>query len=238
MSVMRAVVLWLLAVAPAQYVVERAQADPAALLAAERAAWSGAPRIHWGPARYDTSFAALWNADGLFLRFDARDDAPWSTMTRRDEHLWEEEVVEIFLDLDRSGRNYAEVEINPAGVVCDVRMVSPSPHKEMDLAWNLEGIQTRVTPWKESGRAVGWTATAVLPWAGFRSLPSAAHAHLPPRPGDAWRFNVFRVERPGGKDHPEQGAIEVAWSDPGEPSFHVPRAFRPLVFAGEKTAPR
>jgi len=52
------------------------------------------------------------------------------------------------------------------------------------------------------------------------------------RRGDRWRFNVFRVERPGGKEHPEAGAVEVAWSDPHSPSFHVPAAFRDFVFAG------
>jgi len=221
-----------------RYVAARASAPPPELLAAEASAWTAASRIQWGPARYETSFAALWSSEGLFLRFDARDDAPWSTMTRRDEHLWEEEVVEIFLDLDGSGRNYAEVEVNPAGVVCDVRMVSPSPHKEMDIAWNLEGLEARTRPWAEGGRTVGWTATAFLPWRGFKSLPSAAHVTLPPRPGDAWRFNVFRVERPGGREHPDRGAVEAAWSDPGEPSFHVPRAFRPFVFAGEAAAGR
>jgi hypothetical protein len=219
-----------------RYVVARTGGERGALLGASGPAWKDAPRIQWGPAPYETSFAARWNDDGLFVRFDARDPSPWSTMTRRDEHLWEEEVVEIFIDLDGSDRNYAEVEVNPAGVVCDVRMISPSPHKQMDIAWNLEGLDARATPWTESGRTVGWTATAFLPWSGLRSLPSAAHAHLPPRPGDAWRFNVFRVERPGGHAHPEQGAIEVAWSDPGEPSFHVPRAFRPLVFAGAQAA--
>lgn len=44
-------------------------------------------------------------------------------MTRRDEHLWEEEVVEAFLDLDRAGRDYAEIEISPGNVVCDVRVL-------------------------------------------------------------------------------------------------------------------
>ena len=35
-------------------------------------------------------------------------------MTRRDDPIWEEEVVEIFLDPARLGRHYAEVEISPA----------------------------------------------------------------------------------------------------------------------------
>ena len=225
-----------LAAAPAaakpQYVVTQTRADGSALLAGDAAAWKDAPRIQWGPAPVTTDFAALWNADALYLRFDARDPSPWHTMTQRDEHLWEEEVVEAFLDLDRSGRNYAELEISPGNVVCDVRMVTPYPNKKYDLTWNMEGLETRVVPFNDdAGKTVGWTALARLPWTGFRTLASAARVALPPRPGDRWRFNVFRVERPGGKDHPEAGAIEVAWSDPRSPSFHVPASFRDLVFA-------
>lgn len=221
------------AAAPAKprYVVASSPAASAALLAGDAAAWKKAPRIRWGPAPYETEFAALWTRDALYLRFDARDPSPWHTMTRRDEHLWEEEVVEAFLDLDRSGRDYAEIEISPGNVVCDVRMVTPYPNKKYDLTWNMEGLETRVVPMKDdAGHATGWTALARLPWEGFRTLASAARIALPPRPGDRWRFNVFRVERPGGKEHPEAGAVEAAWSDPHSPSFHVPASFRDLVF--------
>jgi hypothetical protein len=220
-----------LAVAPGPYDVASTRADSAALLGGDAAAWKAAPRITWGPPSSTTAFAALWSADALYLRWDARDPSPWHTMTQRDEHLWEEEVVEVFLDLARSGRDYAELEISPGNVVCDVRMVTPSPDKKYDLTWNLEGLETRVVPFKDdAGRTIGWTALARLPFAGFRTLPSAAKTALPPRPGDRWRFNAFRVERPGGKADPEKGAIEVAWSDPGVPSFHVPSAFRDFVF--------
>src|SRR5262245_24798671 len=211
--------------APTSYVVSATAAQSAALLAGEPAAWKPAARIEWGPPAYTTRFAALWAKDALYLRFDARDPSPWHTMTHRDEHLWEEEVVEAFLDLDRSGRDYAEIEISPGNVVCDVRMVSPSPDKKYDLTWNMEGLETRVVPLKDdTGATIGWTALARLPWASFRTLPSAARIALPPRADDRWRFNVFRVERPGGKEHPDAGAIEAAWSDPHSPSFHVPAA--------------
>ena len=226
-----------LAAAPAtpakpRYVVASTSAESAALLAGDAAAWKSAPRIQWGPSPYVTDFAALWSKDALYLRFDARDSSPWHTMKQRDEHLWEEEVVEAFLDLDRSGRNYAEIEISPGNVVCDVRMVTPYPNKKYDLTWNMEGLETRVVPFTDgAGKTIGWTALARLPWTGFRTLASAARIALPPRPGDKWRFNVFRVERPGGKEHPDKGAIEVAWSDPRSPSFHVPASFRDLVFA-------
>jgi len=221
--------------APAPYVVSSATADAEALLAAGEPAWAPAAVVRWGPPPYETRFRALWSTSGLLLRFDVDDPSPWHTMSRRDEHLWEEEVVEIFLDPGRSGRDYYELEISPANVVCDVRMASPSPHKEMDLSWDLEGLATRAIVHRDgAGRTNGWTATALLPWSGLRRLPSARNVAVPPKTGDRWRFNLFRVERPGGPAAPEKGAVEEAWSPTGEPSFHVPAAFRDLVFAGAR----
>ena len=106
-----------LAAATPQYEAARTTATPAALLAAEETAWAGASSVEWGPATYATRFRALWSDDGLFLRFDATDPSPWNTMTRKDEHLWEEEVVEIFLDPDRSGRDYYSSRSTP-GTSC------------------------------------------------------------------------------------------------------------------------
>jgi hypothetical protein len=212
------------------YQVARTESSMQSLLAAEEPAWAAATVAEWGPPAYATRFRALWSTKGLFLRFDATDPAPWHTMTRRDQHLWDEEVVEIFLDPDRSGRNYYELEISPANVVCDLRMISPWPNKKGDIDWNLAGLETRALVRDAAAGNAGWTATAFLPWSGLRALPSARKAALPPRPGDAWRFNVFRIERPGGSQAPEKDAVFAALSKPAVESFHVPDAFRDFVF--------
>ena len=209
------------------YTVVSTKADRAALMAADETAWATAVPIAWGPAEYSTRFRAASSDEGLYLRFDATDPSPWHTMTKRDEHIWDEEVVEIFIDPDRSGRDYYELEINPANVVCDLRMISPWPDKKGDIDWNLAGLETRV----RQDAARGWTATALLPWGGLRALPSAGKVTLPPRPGDAWRFNVFRIKRPGGPKSPEKDAVFAAWSPPSAQSFHDAGAFRDLVFA-------
>jgi len=217
------------------YTVARTAAAPEVLLAANDAAWSEAAAVEWGPAKHVTRFRALWTHAGLYLRFDATDPDPWHTMTRRNDHLWEEEVVEIFVDPGREGRDYYELEISPANVVCEVRMIAPSPNKKQDFDWRLAGLQTRAEIHRDAtGRTTGWTATALLPWTGLEPLPSAAQVLVPPAPGARWRFNLFRIERPGGPAAPDKDVVAVAWSPTGEPSFHVPRAFRDLVFAGAK----
>lgn len=212
------------------YTVRRASEDLSALPAAGAEMWSSADTISWGEAPYVTRFRALWGDAALAVRFDVADRRPWSTMTRRDDRLWEEEVVEIFLDPARRGEGYVELEISPANVVCDLMVRQPWPNLDSDPAWHVEGLETEVTPWRDpAGGPDGWTAVARLPWSGLSSV--AAGIALPPRPGDAWRFNVFRIKRPSGPHRPFDDVRLLAWSPTGTPSFHVPAAFRDLVFA-------
>jgi hypothetical protein len=208
------------------YRVEATAAETASLLAAHDDGWRAAGKLSFGPSDYRTGFRALWSGAGLYLRFDAVDPDPWSTMTRRDQHLWEEEVVELFLDLDGSGTHYAEIELSPANVVCDVRMIRTSPEKEMDLKFDLAGLESRVIRREK----VGWTGVMFVPWSAFRPLPSAANISLPPKPGDRWRFNVYRIERPN-KKRPQEGAIFAPWSETGEEGFHVPESFQSFEFS-------
>src|SRR5262249_19393908 len=77
--------------APPSYEVAHTLAPSKALLAADDKAWTAGATIAWGPAPYETRFRALWSQDGLYLRYDVDDASPWHTMTRRDEHIWQEE---------------------------------------------------------------------------------------------------------------------------------------------------
>src|SRR4051794_23174583 len=46
----------------------------------------------------ETLVKLAWEADGLRVLFHASDTHVWATMTERDAPLYEEEVVEVFLD--------------------------------------------------------------------------------------------------------------------------------------------
>ena len=205
---------------PSAYEARRTSSDAANVLSAVAAEWESAKEVVWGPEPYRTRFRALWNEHGLHLRFDSEDNAPWFTMTERDDRPWEEEVVEIFLDPLGDGR-YVEVELNPANVVCDLRKLGPGetasdPIGPMDRGFDVTGMQTAVTTSDDR-----WIGTLYLPWEGL-DLP------VPPASGAEIPFNVFRIKRPGGPEAPEAGAVFAAWSPTGSPSFHVPEAFRPL----------
>ena len=216
---------------PPGYQVARTTAPHARLLAADDAAWRPAPAIAWGQAPFGTRFRALWTESMLYVRFDADDTSPWSTMTERDACIWEEEVVEIFLDPAGRGIDYYELEISPANVLCDLRVRRPYPNLLSEAIFDLDGVESAVRLQGQGpGEAPGWIATAAMPFAGLRELPVADVIRLPPSPGDTWRFNVFRIKRPNGPMRRTDGAILAAWSPTGTPSFHVPAAFQPLTF--------
>ncbi len=211
------------------YVAHRTAAPPKALLDGGDAAWADAERVSWGPDAIATSFRALWMQSGLVVRYDVTDPSPWHTLTKRDERLWNEEVVELFLDVGATGRSYAEVEWNPVNTVVDLWV--DRAENRFDKDWDWAGLESRVLPRKDAaGRTTGWTAVSFLPWAALAPKAPAGTA-LPPRPGDRWRFNVFRIERPGGPAEPEKDVQLLAWSPTGGRSFHVPEAFREMVFA-------
>jgi hypothetical protein len=213
------------------YHVRSTSALPDRLLKAAEMAWQGVAVIEWGPPRYRTAFRACRDDAALYVRFDATDEAPWHTLTGRDDPLWEEEVVELFLDPEGQGISYAEVEISPGNVVCDLRVESPWPALVSDPSWHWEGLESHVVrSASATSRPDGWIATVRLPWTGLRSLSPATAGCLPPRPGDRWRFNVFRIKRPHGPVDPERDSVYAAWSVPDGPSFHVPTFFRDLIF--------
>src|SRR5713226_2219292 len=95
--------------------------------------WSALPRV--GPfrlihnpdakPRFSTEAAVAWDNANLYVAFTCRDSDPWSRMKNRDDHLWEEEVVEVFLDPHGNGQNYPELEVSPHNVVVDLLIPRP-----------------------------------------------------------------------------------------------------------------
>jgi hypothetical protein len=211
---------------PAVYRVHAVRHSPDDLLALR--GWDDAMTVTWGPTGFATTFRAVWTGEGLCVRWDAEDQAPWATRTRRDDCLWETEVVEVFLDPTRAGQDYAELEITPTNVVCDLHIERLTP-RVVHLDWDFPGLRSVV-----HRQGDDWSAIAWLPFADFATLSPRVADCVPPADGDVWHFNAFRIKRPGGPQHPELDAIYAAWSVPDGASFHAPDVFRPMVFEAER----
>ncbi len=167
-----------------------------------------------------TRALALHDDEHLYFAFRAQDDDVWATMRRHDEPLWEEEVVEVYVDPDADGRDYVEIEVNPLGTVIDLLIPKAGDQADWQQCarWDCQGLQAAAhvvgSVDERSDRDRGWTAEIAVP---LRSLPGVAH--IPPERGETYRVQFFRIDRP--KDAGEPTCL--AWS--ATPTFHAPESF-------------
>ena len=184
-------------------------------------AWETAPPVcfsaDWRGKNADkqrqTEARLVWNAECLFVRFDARYlsitvFANAEASGRRDQ-LWDRDVCEVFLQPSGSHRCcYKEIEIAPNGLWIDLEI---APGEKRDLR---SGLRRRV---HIDEQAKQWRGTLALP---MKSL--VGRFEMPA----VWRVNFFRVE---GAAEPR---FYSAWrpTHTPTPNFHVPEAFGALVF--------
>ncbi|MGI9167198.1 MAG: carbohydrate-binding family 9-like protein [Pyrinomonadaceae bacterium] len=189
-------------------------------------AWAKAPlvgdfvnNLDGSQSMYKTEARVLYDDNFLYFAFRAVDDNIWSTMKRRDQHLWEEEVVEVFLQADPLQPGYIELEVNPLGTILDLYMLAARKPLHYE-SWNSEklrwGVQVFGTVDGKGGDKE-WTCEMALPMEDIVTAP-----HRPPKPGDRWRMNLFRGER-----FPKPA--DLAWSPTLQADFHIPKRFGEIV---------
>lgn len=163
------------------------------------------------PPAQKTDVRLVRAADTLYVAFSCADTDITATMTRRDDNLWREEVVEVFLDPTGEGREYLEIEVNPLGAVFDAWIrYDTAIDFESALMFDLKNLNVAVRmdgTLKDRIPDTGWTCEMAIP---LRELPA--------RPGRAARINLTRIDRIGGRH------VYDAWS-PTRKWFHVPEKF-------------
>ena len=161
-----------------------------------------------------TWFKTSWDHEALHLLFHAEDTDAWATLTEHDAALYNEEVVEVFIDPVGDLESYFEIEVNPLNAVCDLVLRRNRSGYSKDFAWHCEGLKTDVR--KDAGF---WEVKMIIP---FASLGAVAPVH-----GQRWRVNFFRIDRP------RNATWELsAWSPTGVPLFHVQKKFGVMEFTG------
>ncbi|NOZ29604.1 MAG: hypothetical protein GXP39_16330 [Chloroflexi bacterium] len=177
-----------------------------------------------GPAQFGTEARLLWDDEHLYVAFVCEDPDIWGTMLERDSPLWEEEVVEVFLDANHNGRLYFEFEVSPRNIQLDLMVVKrPGEPPQTFFEWDCQGWETAVqidgTLNDRSGRDRGWTVEMAIPLAEIYTAPH------PPQPGDVWRLGLYRIERP------QNTAPHLyAWSPTRAATYHIPERFGFLTF--------
>ncbi|OCT11783.1 hypothetical protein A8709_28340 [Paenibacillus pectinilyticus] len=169
--------------------------------------------------RLATRFRAYWTEDSLHIRYECEDDHVVSTMTQRDEPLYNEDVVEVFIDTQGGGTTYYEFEVSPRGVLFDAKINNKlDGNKDVDTSWIANGFQAVVTDGTDEGSRV---YEVRIPFADLDNAEVPTH-------GTVWHWNVYRI------DDDRDGVRHYwAWSPTGAVNFHIPQHFGELVFVRE-----
>ena len=172
-----------------------------------------------------TAARMLWDDAHLYVAFACQDPDVFGRAGPRDSELWEEEVVEVYLDPDGDGRDYRELEVNPRNAVIDLRIPAADQVKgdryKRFRQWHAAGWRTAVavegTVDRRDDTDRRWTAEMAVPLAclGIRT---------PPRVGDEWRLQLYRIDRSKSLG---ETPMFAAWS--ATDNFHRPARFGRLV---------
>jgi hypothetical protein len=192
----------------------------------DEAAWAKATPIRFvrnldgTSVKPETEARMLFDDVFLYFGFRAADENLWASMERRDDHLWKEEVVEVFIQADARHPSYIELEVNPLGTLIDIFLIDVRKPLRYE-SWNSAKIRWAAhvdgtVDGKPGDR--GWSCEIAMPLEDVVTAPN-----IPPKPGDRWRVNLYRIER-----KPEE--LLLAWSPTLKNDFHMPARFGEIVF--------
>jgi hypothetical protein len=177
--------------------------------------------------RVKTEAKLCWDDKYLYLAFRCEDQDILSTYTKRDDPLYDQDVVEIFINPSGDLMNYYELEVSPRNVIWDGKIYNPEgaavESTKYDSKWNCKGLKTAV----HLEGALDAERASGKPWSVEMAIPFASIAKTP-REGEVWRANLYRIDRGQPDEY-------YCWSQTqprgATPSFHVPARFGRLVFS-------
>ncbi len=184
------------------------------------AVWATAPALRLvesldgEPALPRTVAQLAWDETALYLAVTGEDDDVWSEYGRRDEPLWKQEAIELFLFGDASRQRYLELQLSPRGVAFDARF---ERYRKGDEDWDGSWRGAAVVDGTVDRRDDRDRAVVVEFAVPFAEICANTATRCPPQPGDVLRINVFRLDRP------RRGSpVALALSPTRVSDFHAP----------------
>jgi hypothetical protein len=194
------------------------------------AAWAATPAITlqflWesqtGPKQM-TRARLLWDAQALYVGFDADDTDITAQFQQRDDPTFRDDAVEIFINPDpRQETVYYGFEMNARGVLYDyLNYNSRTLFKRFDATGVRMATSLRGSLNVRDDTDNGWSLEALIPWSNFEEL-----SRRPPAAGTVWKANLNRW------DGVQPNRRMSIWSDPQNSDSwpHVPARFGEIVF--------
>ncbi len=202
---------------------------------ADEEAWKNAPMspnfttAEGGPAMDGaTSARMLWDDSNLYIFVQMSDRDVYSQFTGRDDTLWKEDVIEFFIDADRNGRGYVELQVNPNNANFDAWFPQTRAQTHF-FDWNSNMRSAVAVHGSKDNRAdtdQGWDVEVAIPLVDVRGRDEKMPVQLPPALGDSWRMNIVRGDKPKDK-----GLAAASWNPITIQDFHALQRMLTVEFA-------
>ncbi len=175
------------------------------------------------PPHQATTVRLLYNQKYLYVAYVCAADTVRATLSKRDEPLYTEDVVETFLAPSGSFRSFYEIEVSPLNTILDSYQLSYSltdgSYRKLSFnpAYTCTDLLTKVFVDGVLNQARGakrWTVEKAIP---FTSI--VGRDNIVPNAGDRWRANFCRIDFSA----PDEPAFS-SWSPLGGHDFN--RSYR------------
>ncbi|WP_299590609.1 carbohydrate-binding family 9-like protein [Mucilaginibacter sp.] len=189
-----------------------------------------------------TNIKMLWDDTCLYMAVKVMEPNVWATLKKRDDIIFMDNDVEVFIDPGNTTHEYFEIEWNAINSVFDLFLNKPYRNLGKPISsWDIKGMRSAVkiqgTLNDPSDTDKGWTVEIAIP---FKAL-SFGNRRSAPGEGTFWRFNFSRVEWDtkvvngkyeklkdnNGHNLPEHNWV---WSAQGIVNMHYPERWGYLQF--------
>lgn len=177
-------------------------------------------------AQQQTRVRAAWTTQHLYLAFECDDTDIHTPYTQRDDPIYDSEAVEIFIDANGDQDDYIELQAAPNDVQFDASFKG-GRRKNFNTAYqNSYVVKATIngTLNDPSDKDQSWISEWKIPVADVIDAEGQIKA------GDAWRVNLFRLDRirKNGKVRKSEAS---AWSSPLSGDFHNIARMGTFVFS-------
>lgn len=182
----------------------------------DRTEWTDIPFLMGNGKRYATKAKLLYSETGIYGLFRCEDEKLTATMQRDLMSLWEEDVVEIFLQPDASRTHYFEYEISPLNYELPLAIFNTGgdlnrwlPFPYPDDRKTVHTVTVEGGDQSPGASVNSWTAAFFIPYILMKPVLAK-----PPLSGSVWKGNLYRIDY----DHEQEETLWALFKNSG--NFH------------------
>jgi hypothetical protein len=142
-------------------------------------------------ATQNTFVSLSWNDENLYIAYRSEDSKIVGSQQKTDSQIFStDDLVEIFIDPDGDGQNYAEIGVNAFSTHYDmlVKCISPACGGwKTAMDFDILGMEavSKITP-------EGYCTEIKIPFSSLETIKNGNFSK--PKTGTKWRGNTFRID--------------------------------------------